>query len=153
MALAFLALVPMLMPPGTCICRLVPGGDSFAAPPIADLEETSPAPAAKVHANCCEGCRTSKEDAYARHHNEQPTKPTDGPTQPAPEKHWPGCPAASDAIPLSVVVQPSTVPVDYVVEACYFTHSETVATQVRSIRVPTPVVSPPLFISHCALLI
>jgi hypothetical protein len=142
----------MLMPPGTCICRLVPGGgDSGGAVAVHGqpvLHTT------KDSANCCcEGCRTSKEDAYARHHDEQPTKPIDGPTQPAPEKHWPGCPAASDAIPLSVVVQPSTVPVDYVVEACYFTHSETVATLVRSIRVPTPVVSPPLFISHCALLI
>ena len=151
MARAFVLLLilpTLLMPPGVCICRIVP----LAGEPVAPL---SPRHAALSHAvsprpDCsCNSCRTRTAAACGQ---EDQTPPDRGPA--GPRDHWPGCPAAVGAVPLSMVVPTAAVTPEFPATVGFFTPVvEAVAFPARVTAAPSPAASPPLFISFCTLLI
>ena len=153
MARAFvllLVLPTMLMPPGMCICRLFPVGR--APTPLAHEQRSVASHAAGHRPDCaCEPCRSRA--VLSDQGDDRPAQPPSrGPSQPA--DHWPGCPAAVGAVPLNMVVPTATVTADLVATAAFFTHVvESAGSPARVATTPSPATSPPLFISHCTLLI
>ncbi|MBA4067790.1 MAG: hypothetical protein C0501_29650 [Isosphaera sp.] len=148
-----LMLPPTLMPPGMCVCRLIPGVPSPTAPRPAPTAHQLPAPHAEnPRPDCsCESCR-SRPTPAAPESDDTPS-PHDRPTDPGPGKHWPGCPAV-DAAPLSMVVPAVTVPADLVAPATFSTLlAGAAASPARVEPLRPPATARPLFISHCALLI
>lgn len=150
-----LMLPPMLMPPGMCICQFVPVGTASNPLPASSSRELSASHDASPRADCtCASCRSQTGSALPTGSDNQPTQSDDGPSRPGPGKHWPGCPAAADAAPFNMVVPAVTVQADLVAAAGFFTPVEVaVVSPVRPTPVPSPAHSPPLFISHCTLLI
>lgn len=156
-AVSLLALFPMLMPPGMCICQFVPVENVPAVPVSTSSPVTPVAGHAGARRDCsCESCRERRASEGRDEGDARRTPPHDEtPSQPGQGKHWPGCPAAVGAAPLTVVLPAVTVHAD-VDTAVSFTSS--VAEPVGSIRhagewVSPQAKSPPLFLSHCALLI
>ena len=137
-------LPPMLMPLGTASAPL----------PTSLTREFSAAHDASPRADCtCASCRPATA-ALPIGSDSQPSPSDDGPSRPGPGEHWPGCPAAADAVPFNVVVPTVTVQAELVAAAGFFTPVEVaVGSPVRATSVPSPAHSPPLFISHCTLVI
>lgn len=154
---SLLALLPMLMPPGMCVCQFLPAERAHAS-----LAPVSPAlPPVPVHADArrdcsCDSCRERaatnvRDEAAGRR-----TPPAhDPPSRPGPVEHWPGCPAAIGAAPLTVALPSVTIHIHVDAPAPFTTPQvEPVSTHDRPLtRVMSPHASPPLFLSHCALLI
>lgn len=144
-----LILPPLLMPPSMCICQFVPVGKASPAPERRSVAShaTSPRP------DC--NCYSCRSQAATEHGKDDPTqKPTEEPFGPEPGKHWPGCPAAVGSIPLSTTLPTVTTQVDLGAMITLFCPApETIALARRAAPVSRPAVSPPLFISHCTLLI
>lgn len=153
-ALVLLLILPtLLMPPGMCICQFVPIGEVPAAPTSLSHRHPSVGHAADPRPDCtCDSCRRSRTaDTAPERKDDQPTRTPSGP---GPGKHWPDCPAAVRDVPLNVAVPTVTVQADVVATISFLTPIvEAVASPDHAARVSPPVVSPPLFISHCALLI
>lgn len=153
-----LLILPMLlMPPGMCICQFVPIGNASAGPvPASPDREPSVGYAADTRSDCaCRSCqRAGTASAVPERGDDRPTQPVGGPSDPWPGKHWPGCPAAVVDMPLNAAIPPVKVQTDLVAAATFFTPTtETVVSPDRAAPLPSPTGSPPLFISHCALLI
>ncbi len=149
----YLAVLPMLMPPGVCVCQLVPGGRAAAA--------TAPPPptghAADGRRGCvCASCRERQPEAGTSTSDGPGDRPSDdGPRRPVPAEHWPGCPAADGAMPPTSVVPPSvTGHLALDLPGTALCPAADVVT--APVRPGPPALSagspPPLFISHCALL-
>lgn len=150
-----LMLPPMLMPPGMCICQFVPTGTASAPPSASPVRELSASHDTNPRADCtCASCRSQAGAALPADSDNQPSPGDDGPSRHEPGKHWPGCPAAADATPFNMVVPTVTVQADLVAAAGFFTPVVVaVVSPVRATPIPAPAYSPPLFISHCTLLI
>lgn len=152
-ALVLLLILPtLLMPPGMCICRLMPAASATPTPAFPSGKTTA-SHAADPRPDCsCDSCRAR---AAALAHSGSGTEPTSpSPSDSGPAKHSPGCPAAADAAPLGLLLPTTTVQVDFVATSGLFTTiSELVVSTVRVAPVPKLDCSPPLFISHCTLLI
>lgn len=148
--LSLLAVLPMLMPPGMCLCQFVPAraGGSGTSP--------SPTPAEARHADdCrCESCRTSDAPSAPADDTRTNHQPTDG-SRPAPRPGWPCCPVAlnaagaNTAVPIAPVLLPFTFPAGPVDLVTGLPCSPFA----RPDRDHEPSHGPPLFICHCALLI
>lgn len=144
--------LPLLMPPGMCVCQLVPCGSAQAAPVATATAPTPPAP----EECCCKkraaAAPTTGDKAGAwsqsspdRHH---PTSPDSG-------KHQPGCPAATGFVvearvtlppsPVSLHIDLAPVPVAFVAEVGTARSPAPERTQ----RLPIA----PIFIAQCTLLI
>lgn len=152
--LSLLAVLPMLMPPGMCLCQFVParaGGSGALPSPV-----PAPTRVGTRHGDCCrcESCRTSDTPSALADDTRTNHQPTDGP-RPAPRPGWPCCPAvlnapgANTAVPTAPVLLTFTFPagpVDLVtgLPCSPFDHAD---------RDHEPSHGPPLFICHCALLI
>lgn len=153
--LAFLALLPMLMPPGMCICRLAPV--VRAAPntqSVVSDNKTVVAHDTNAKSGCsCDSCRSQTSPVAGTDRTNPPTTRDESPSE-EPFKHSPSCPAATDATPLTLLVQPTTIPHDAVATLNFLTpvHSLFVFA-VRPASSTMRTSAPPLFISHCALLI
>lgn len=152
--LALLLMLPTtLMPPGMCICRIVSVGAASVAPRSASSDRLiSVTHAANPRSDCtCESCRSRTAVAVPEHGDDQPSRL---PSDPGPVKHWPGCPAAADAVPITMTVPVVTAPADFVVATVLIAPpAETTLSPVRVASVPTAFTARPLYISHCALLI
>lgn len=153
-AVVLLLMLPsMLVPPGLCICRFVPIQATSLTSSPADRHLSTPH-ASNPRPDCsCDSCHARKTSTAPAHGD---NRPADEPVAPAPVKHWPGCPAAADAAPLNMVVPVAAVPGDLLLTAAadFFTPIDgVVASPARASAVPLPTTSPPLFISHCSLLI
>jgi hypothetical protein len=152
--LTLLLMLPtMLMPPGMCVCRIVSVGTASVAPRSASSDRLiSVAHAANPRSDCtCESCRSRAAVAVPERGDDQPSRL---PSDPGPVKHWPGCPAAADAVPITMTVPVVTVPTDFVDAAVLLAPpAKTTIPPVRVASVPTPFAARPLFISHCSLLI
>ena len=153
-----LILPPMLMPPGMCICQFVQIGNVPAAPVSALPDrQSSVGHASSPRPDCaCDSCRRARTaSAGPGRGDDQPTQPpSERPSGPWPGKHWPGCPAAVGDVPLNVAVPTITAQADLTTAAGFFTPiAETVVSSGCVAPVLPPAASPPLFISHCALLI
>lgn len=147
-----LILPPLLIPPGMCICQFVPIGKASAAP--TPSPHASVGQAAGPRSDCtCDSCRRSRTAAVPERGDDRPTPPPGGPV-PVPGKHWPGCPAVGGLAPLSTVVLPAPVQADLVLAPDFYTPiAESDIPLDRTAPASPPFSSPPLFISHCALLI
>lgn len=157
-ALVLLLILPMLLlPPGMCICQFVPIGNAPAAPvPASPDRQPSVGPASNLQPDrACDSCCRTRTAAVPECGDDWPTQPpAERPSAPGPGKHWPGCPAAIGDLPLNAAVPPVKVQADLVATASFFTPiTETVVSPDRTAPLPPPASSPPLFISHCALLI
>lgn len=153
-ALVLLLILPMLlMPPGMCICQFVPIGNvSAASVPAPPDRHPSVGHDSDPRPDCtCDSCCRARAAAVPERGDDQPTQP---PSDPGPGKHLPGCPAAVGDVPLNAAVPPIKAQADLVATANFFTPiTETLVSRDRTQPVPSRTSSPPLFISHCTLLI
>ena len=146
--------VPMLMPPGMCLCQFAPAGNDCSPPAPLTAPLRAGGHPASVDC-CCDSCRERAGVVTAVSQGEEKPRPSDRPASPHPGKHAPGCPAALGDIPNKMAAAAVTLPLD-ASAAVGFVSAVVPATAVRSRDrdVETfAVVSPPLFISHCSLLI
>jgi hypothetical protein len=154
--LVLLLILPMLlMPPGMCICPFVPIGNATAAsiPAPPDRERSVGRAPSPQQDRACDSCCRARTSAVPQRGDDQPTLPqSERPSTPG--KHLPGCPAAVGDLPLNVAVPPVKVQADFAAPDNFSTPvCETAAPSDCTRPVPTPTGSPPLFISHCTLLI
>ena len=152
--LTFLIAVPMLMPPGMCICQFASAGSacSPSAPLTAPLHDGGHPASVDC---CCDSCRERAGAISAVSQEEEKPRPPDRPASPHPGKHAPGCPAALGDIPNKMATAAVMLHLD-ASPAVGFVSAVVPATAPRSRDRDIEnfaVVSPPLFISHCALLI
>lgn len=148
--LLLLVLPSLLMPPGTCVCRLLPVTNVSTTTRTSGLtSEDITRHTGNPQPNCsCESCRVRVDDAERDH----PVPPTRVPSVP---DHLPGCPAAVGAVVLDVIVSPVLSPA-LDPSATVGIVTPTVEHRPALARVTSeapPTVDPPLFISHCSLLI
>lgn len=148
----FLTLPTLLMPPGMCVCQFI----SFPQSSNPRVEPSPRSTYASHPTNPRSDCRC---DSCLAHTASPPVggtdeHPTDGPSRHSPGKHWPGCPAAVGAGPATVILPAVTVPADLDTRVGIFVPVvECVVSPLRTTPVPSPALCPPLFISHCTLLI
>lgn len=149
--LLLLVLPSLLMPPGTCICRVLGVTNVPTAPQTSDSAGGNISQhAGNPQPNCsCESCRVRVDDAE----RDQPAPPTRGPSSPG--DHLPGCPAAVGAVVLDVIAPPVVSPAHDAVATIGIVTPvvEHTAALARVASETPPAVGPPLFISHCSLLI
>ena len=149
--LLLLLMVPStFVPPGMCVCQFVPTGTASSArlPSVETATTTRP--------DCkCDSCRTGTSSADPERDDHSNRQPADGPSGPGPTEHWPGCPAEVDAVPASMSAPTVvTAQADLVATAEFYTPvAAATVPPVRTMPASSPAVSPPLFISHCTLLI
>ena len=145
--------VQLLMPPSMCICQAAPLRSAFAS-------TSAPGPRMQVvsvdsgihRASCqCESCRTQAE----RPDGDDPLNSEGAPSPSSPGKHAPGCPAALGDMPNKLLAPSAEVPTDVAQAFCDLLPPVSFLIPVASLRDrPNDIAtSPPLFISHCALLI
>lgn len=149
--ITFLIAVPMLMPPGMCICQFAPTETPAAGTRAVAARTPAVGHSSNAGRNCrCDSCR---EQAPAPD-GQEPT-PAGSPTHPGPGKHAPGCPAllgdtptkmASPALALHLDANPVPGFVSAVVEPNRARGRDRDAAGHADS-------SPPLFLSHCSLLI
>jgi hypothetical protein len=147
--LTLLACVPMLLPSGFCACK---AGDAGGTPPPANASRAiTPPPSHKT-----EGC--SHRHAV-RDHNPA-VAPGEPPTRPAPvpceDHHSPGCPAASPAVER---IQWSETTPGTTTVLLLLPFVLAVLAPAANARPPVDrpfsnwPSSPPLYLSHCSLVI
>jgi len=144
LVLTLLIALPMLVPPGMCICQFAPVGSASAGTSY-QLEVRH----AAGRSDCrCESCSGRVADDHGRK-----VKPSDSPVVPKHDDHAPHCPAALGDLPTKMAVPALVIHLDTdvgfvsaVVERNVF------RAQDRDI-VSHVSTSPPLFISHCTLVI
>lgn len=155
--LLLLLLVPsMLMPPGRCICQFAPG-EAPTSPPGSISRQSSIEQVKNHHANddcSCSSCRSQSEPvANANRETRHGHPANESPCQ-EPTKHWPGCPVAIGAAPIIWIVPAVTIPVNIAATvSCLMPLCSPTGSVVGPICVSTRTSGPPLFISHCSLLI
>lgn len=144
-----LVALPMLMPPGMCICQFAPTGKVSASPPSwAGQRQTDHTTDSRVDCRC-DSCR----ERAAATGEDRPASPDEAPV--GPGKHAPGCPAAYGDVPTKMAASTTvTIHLDAHPQ-CFFSLVAEPAALVGRGRegVSRPAVSPPFFISHCTLLI
>lgn len=149
----FLVAVPLLMPPGMCICQFAPTGKAFAATrPEAD-RHPHVAPASDSRSDCCcDSCRERATDAGLTAGSEGRSS-HDGSLPSGPGKHAPGCPAALGDMPTKVAAPAVSIHFDVNPGLCFDSPVGQPAASVGRNRecVSAQAASPPLFICHCSL--
>jgi hypothetical protein len=131
--LSLLAVLPMLVPSGLCVCQFAPGRAADSS-------------ASKLTANA-ESCPCCASHAERESDSSEPSSPDDN--------HCPNCPAVlgvatATALPAAPVLAP-----DAVAASPLITEPVVVATHSNN-RFDTSFVcasAPPLFVCHCSLLI
>jgi hypothetical protein len=157
--LTILAGLPMLMPPGMCICQFVPCGRASGD------ETRLPLPAVgavSVEADSGPSCGCGHRRSRSQQVTQEPGKPggwqsipVDHPSPgPLAGQHAPGCPAAMTAATEKVAL-PTFQVHTLLVLALDCTGFTPVSVEVNSAaeRVTIRPHSPPLFLSFCTLLI
>jgi hypothetical protein len=149
--ITFLIAVPMLMPPGMCICQLAPAGQVSGAKPVFERQETVSHSVAARGTCRCESCR----EQQAPGSDGRKQTPTGSPAQPEPGKHAPGCPALLGDMPTKMAATALTLlldasPVSAFVSAIVETDSLRWRDRDTTAVTASP---PPLFLAYCSLLI
>ncbi len=153
MLVTALVSLQLLMPPGMCICQAAPLRSAFAATSAPGPEMRVRAADSGAHrASCqCESCRTQAE----RPDGDDPLNSEGTPRPSSPGKHTPGCPATLGDMPNKLLVPSAEAPTDVAQAFCDLLPPAFFSFSVATLRdCPNDTAkSPPLFISHCALLI
>lgn len=147
----FLALLPSLMPPGTCACRCVSCGTQHEGRNGSVLES-----AESEHVGCnCSRCGTSSCDAEFELHAATTCQHSHGDADPCrgPIQHEKNCPKLSATIAKSALAS-STIAVVAIHEFSTLLVAPTVRNLLQfTSRVATAIDSTPLFVSQCSYLI
>ena len=142
--LTILVALPMLVPPGMCVCQFAPVGSESAGTSF-QLEVRHTAGRSDCH---CESCRVRVADDRGRE-----AKPSDAPVAPGHGDHAPHCPAALGDLPTKMAVPAFAIHLDADVGfVSAVVEPIVIRARVRD-SVHLVMTSPPLFISHCALVI
>lgn len=146
--LMLVACVPLLQPTGFCICKA--GWPSRTASPSAVVVDGSPV--AQANTLCCTKGRCAEPVNKPFPSRERPPSPRPAPTD---DQHMPGCPASTTA-DASKWVEPTQTPTNALppLPVVAYLHVKVAATV--SLLVPTFTnwpASPPLYLSHCSLVI
>lgn len=150
-AVLLLMLPSLLMPPGVCICQFVALRES----PASSSPVALPAPSdhsKRARSECsCTACRSHLDTDQVDLGNGLAR----GEPSPIEEHgHWPGCPAAINAVAHSLPLPVTTVPADVCSPPAVFTGVEPALIQPILMKDQTATAySPPLFLANCSLLI
>lgn len=144
-AVVLLMFLPtLLMPPGVCICRVI----VHVNKPVESIAFRSVNEQHPLRPGCtCESCRARFT---------QETGDRLPPAEPMPgnhDEHCPGCPLSMGAIPLTVQLPCFNYPIELNAIETTFNIDEFKVCPTREITPTLSSVDPPLFLSHCTLLI
>lgn len=158
---AFLAGLPMLMPPGMCLCQFLPRGEEFTAPPA--RQALSSGEVADASDETCD-CRCGHRHQRANRDDSAPDEiktalrsaalsDCERPTSHLPANHQPGCPAATGASPTKtpMAAVPAQTP-DLAAGVVTLLGDADSCNRMCHEPMAAPL-APPLFLSHCSLLI
>jgi hypothetical protein len=158
--LAILASLPMLVPPGMCVCKLAPRW--FAAAPAATVTPPPATVAIESPSHSCCGCKKHRKARQQKlphqaAHCACPSCPADPSRTPAErDEHHPGCPKAL-GVPLVVVQARSGSAtlhmLDFLASPLLVPEQVSVGKTAWPDPDGVPILAPPLFLSHCTLLI
>ncbi len=151
----FLVSLQLLMPPGLCICQFAPHANevniaNFRVGPIAD-QHTDEA----VRSCCCTACLSHGTSDRGTARSELPQKPfQEEQNAPKPANHFPGCPAELGDMPTKLAVSVVILELDDF-EGVFSVDWSNANNPVgrEKARLDFTPHSPPLFISHCTLVI
>jgi hypothetical protein len=158
-AVLLLVGLPMLMPPGMCICQFVPC--ESARPQTSTASEPVQTAQASPEVGSGHSCRCKHRKAAQ---SPQPTgaEPSragqlvgrGGPTHHAPSDHSPLCPVYQAADKSKTVATPPLIVCDFAAEAidAPVVVTQTFGRRLHPLRSPALLVVP-LFVSHCSLVI
>lgn len=144
-----LVVVPLLMPPGMCICQFAPNATAAAGTGGRTERGLRAGHTAAPHSDCrCDSC-CNRTPAGG---DERGPMPTDDAPPAGPGKHAPGCPAVLGDVPTKMAAPVVTLHFD---APGGFTGTRlpdpaSPAGRGRE-RSTVSATSPPLFISHCSL--
>lgn len=149
--LMLVACVPLLQPTGFCICKFAVnrGGSTRQA-----TFSTHAGPS--VASPCTACCNTSRCPEHASQAAAPQAGRTSQSSQPAPtdERHMPGCPASNTAEASKWVEPTPPLPADLPPsEPVAFPHFKVVAVTLLTTPPPYRSSAPPLYLSHCSLVI
>lgn len=157
--LTILVGLPMLMPPGMCLCQFLPCGRASAdesRPPSPGVQTVRPG------VDSVPSCGCGQRRSRSQQAQQEPGKPGGWENIPAdhsspgplPGQHAPGCPAAMTAATDKVALPTSQVQKLLVLAADFFGFTPvSVKAAIPVERVTSYPHSPPLFLSLCTLLI
>lgn len=151
--------LPMLMPPGMCLCQFLPCGRASAAGSgQTSAGEAAASPGVESAPSC--GCRNQRGNSEQA--KQEPGKPGgwenlpagDSCPVPLPGGHAPGCPAACSSAAEKVALPGFQIQI-LAAPALSFVGIAAVndKANVPAYGLPAHVHSPPLFLAHCTLLI
>lgn len=146
--LTLAACVPLLLPPGVCLCKA--GDRPRARAALAQARDAGPV--ALLDGPCCKKCQCAAPAATPSSHRGRHPTPRPAPTE---DPHLPGCPA-SPAADASKWVEP-TQTVANILPPLQIVAFLPVEVTVAA-RPPVPASanwpsSPPLYLSHCSLVV
>lgn len=146
--LMLVACVPLLLPPGYCMCK---AGDTGCTPPLTKAAGAITQPPSHK-AEGCSHRHVAQNNSTAEAPGDQPSQE---PAAPTPHDHNPGCPAASPAVERLQWSEPTPgatvalLPATFVVIAL----APTVVSRPTDPPGTHRPVSLPLYLSHCSLVI
>lgn len=153
-AVLFLAVLPTLMPPGMCLCKLVPV--TTVAAPATSWKATAPHDAAAGRKCRCDSCHTKALSPSHEAETIAPPSPAATPDsqQSTPSERQPCCPAAVGSVPLVTVLPPAAVHISVDATVCVVLRAdELAASDGYSVTPVATYPTRPLIITHCTLLI
>jgi hypothetical protein len=149
--LMLVACVPLLQPTGFCVCKADWSGRTLPSQDVRSQTNSLPAP---QKTGCCSQ-HTAKESTTTSATTESSVPAPHPCPAPADDDHLPGCPA-SVGVDRFKWVEPVQSPAEALppAEVTAFLHLEVAAPATRPIP-PSPNASssPPLYLSHCSLVI
>ena len=155
----FLLLVlglPTLMPPGMCVCQLVPcrSGETQGLPALETALVTAPPDTKRC---CCPGRRLKAESGdttLADAPKSAPSPAKSPPHSPRPTEHAPNCPALTGGSLVTAVLPVVALDLAFADVGIYT--SLPTAREVRAVlsdRLSSYGTSPPVYLAHCSLVI
>ena len=149
---SILVVLPMLMPPGMCVCRFFQRGMHGR-----EAGRFERAQSCQL-AGCCEHCQGVPDQDDCDEHAKSETQAvtaTDGPGHPGPvERHPPGCPAVQRVDHTRIVERVDHAPIVTAIETGICLSVATPSSP--SVRLASPIrglSDPPIYLDHCTLLI
>lgn len=150
--LMLVASLPLLFPPGFCICKVGGGGVApFGQAQVAGSQKIKPG---LSKSGCC-----ANRDCTGDHAGRPASQPGESKSRPAPaprdDSHLPGCPAAAGADWFKVV-EPVQTPVHTLPPVALVPFRLLAVVSVAAPPITTFTnwpSSPPIYLSHCSLVI
>jgi len=148
--LLFLVGLPMLMPPGMCVCQF---GICHGVPSAPELAEADPA--LEPDARCCCASRAARDATIPAGSKALPILFAGGPkSHRLPGQHTPGCPASLGPVMARTAILAAPVAVPAVPQVSMdFVSASSAEPLGTTAHLPPSIVAPPLYLSHCTFVI